>query len=314
MTYGRQQAPPRLDQRPEASSLSVEDLMIAVRLGRVRVPRFQRPLRWENGDRLALFDSIYRGYPVGTLLFWKREGEAGEVEVGALRFRAPGRSDVLWVVDGQQRTTTLADALLSEVKPRDRVLAFDLEEREFVWTRVSGAGELCTNALVPTAVLLDSSALLEWLFARKGLDPASRAAAIEVGKRIREYRLPVYSVESDDEEVLRTIFDRINRSGQKLSEIDVFHALFSSVRGTGATDLRAVASRLESMAWGPIDEEQILKTAQAIEYRRGENRALAVTLRRARTLEVFGDFAGRTAEWGADDSPALDAIVTGEDG
>ncbi len=261
--------------------------MAAVQEGRVRVPRFQRPMRWESGDRLALFDSVYRGYPVGTLLFWKREGDAGAVGVGALTFRAAKRSDVLWVVDGQQRITALAEGLLTEPRPREKVLAFDLEERVFVWARVPGKEKLAagprdrdlaeprlTPALVPASVLLDSAVLLEWLFEQKGLDARLRAAAIEAGKRIREYEIPVYSVESDDEDVLRTIFDRINRSGRKLSEIDVFHALFSAERESGATDLRTVAANLEAAGWGRIEEEQILKTAQAIEYRPGENRAL----------------------------------------
>lgn len=280
-------SPPQLGQRPEASSFSVEELMTAVQQGRVRVPRFQRPMRWEPGDRLALFDSVYRGYPVGTLLFWKREGEAGTVRVGALAFRAAKRSDVLWVVDGQQRITTLAEGLLTELKPREKVLAFDLEEKAFVWARVSAKHELAasshdqdsdkprvTRTLVPASVLLDSAVLLEWLFEKKGLDAKLRAAAIDVGKRIREYEIPVYSVESDDEDVLRTIFDRVNRSGRRLSEIDVFHGLFSSEQESGATDLRTVAANLDAAGWGHIDEEQILKTAQAIEHRPGENRAL----------------------------------------
>jgi len=37
--------------------------------GHVRVPSFQRGLRWEASDVQDLFDSIYRGYPIGSLLF-----------------------------------------------------------------------------------------------------------------------------------------------------------------------------------------------------------------------------------------------------
>ncbi|MCO5997414.1 GmrSD restriction endonuclease domain-containing protein [Actinoallomurus rhizosphaericola] len=40
--------------------------------GRIRIPRFQRPFRWEKDDIRQLFDSIFRGYPIGNLLMWRR--------------------------------------------------------------------------------------------------------------------------------------------------------------------------------------------------------------------------------------------------
>ncbi|HSG40673.1 MAG TPA: DUF262 domain-containing protein, partial [Thermoanaerobaculia bacterium] len=61
-----------------------------------------------------LLDSISKGFPIGAFLFWKGPAEAGRVSVGSFTVDAQARPDALWVVDGQQRITTLVDALLKD--------------------------------------------------------------------------------------------------------------------------------------------------------------------------------------------------------
>src|SRR6266540_3193737 len=98
-------------QRSDAARYKIEQLLDFVRRGYIRIPRFQRGLRWTSTDVERLFDSIYRGFPVGTLLFWQRPANADTVEIGPVTIKAPTLSDALWVVDGQQRITSLAAAL-----------------------------------------------------------------------------------------------------------------------------------------------------------------------------------------------------------
>lgn len=61
---------------PNATSYTIADLIELVLEGRLRIPRFQRGLRWQWEDARRLFDSIARGYPIGSLLFWARPAEA----------------------------------------------------------------------------------------------------------------------------------------------------------------------------------------------------------------------------------------------
>lgn len=79
--------------------------------GKLRIPPFQRPFRWESTDVVNLFDSILRGYPVGNLLMWERPAVAAQVTLGPLVLDAPAVADALWVVDGQQRVASLVGAL-----------------------------------------------------------------------------------------------------------------------------------------------------------------------------------------------------------
>jgi len=51
-----------------AKTFTVVDLVAEALKGRIRIPEFQRPLRWQWEDVRRLFDSIVKGYPIGNLL------------------------------------------------------------------------------------------------------------------------------------------------------------------------------------------------------------------------------------------------------
>ncbi len=56
---------PSLSQ-PAARTYSVVDLVAAAIEGRIRIPEFQRPLRWQWEDVRRLFDSIVKGTRLPT--------------------------------------------------------------------------------------------------------------------------------------------------------------------------------------------------------------------------------------------------------
>ena len=60
----------------------VQTLMGQIALGTIGLPDIQRPFVWNNAKVRDLFDSIYRGYPVGYLLLW-RNGLADDKTIGA---------------------------------------------------------------------------------------------------------------------------------------------------------------------------------------------------------------------------------------
>ena len=87
-------SPPRLPPQAEARTEKVEDLVERVRRSLVRVPG----LAWlEVGelDVVELFDSIYRGYPIGALLFYKRSAETERLSLGPLVIEAPEIPDLV---------------------------------------------------------------------------------------------------------------------------------------------------------------------------------------------------------------------------
>jgi Protein of unknown function DUF262 len=251
---------PKAGLRLAAETQTVEDLVAQVARGAVRVPVFQRGLRWKTDDVVALFDSIYRGYPVGSILLRKGRAEAAQIQVGPLSIDAPEMEAALWVVDGQQRLTALTAGLLRPTPipttPEDPwVVYFDAASQTFHAPPRDGT---FPSTWVPVAQLLDASALSEWVFQwRHASDSSLRAAVFQVGRRIREYRIPLYVVETEDEEKLREIFYRINNFGKSLQWKDVHDALFGHREGHPST-LQELAGDLQSLGMGRPEEDQLL--------------------------------------------------------
>ncbi|WP_345797603.1 DUF262 domain-containing protein [Castellaniella sp. MT123] len=46
-------------------------LLNQIKLGVIGLPDIQRPFVWPNTKVRDLFDSMYKGYPVGYFLFWQ---------------------------------------------------------------------------------------------------------------------------------------------------------------------------------------------------------------------------------------------------
>jgi hypothetical protein len=254
-------ANPRISSlKAHAEAISVEILVDRVSDGLVRVPKFQRGLRWGGKDVVALFDSVYRGYPVGSFLLNRAKAGAEKLTMGPLTIDAPETETALWVVDGQQRITALT-AVLSRpapipATPEDAwVVYFDARERTF---RMPTRGGSIPQSWVPAVQLLDASVLSEWVHSWSlAGDVALRSAVFEAGSRIRQYQIPLYIVETGDEQALRDIFYRINNFGKRLKWSEIHDALFGHDGGQPST-LEELTVELRHVGAGDLDEEQLL--------------------------------------------------------
>ncbi|MCY3580480.1 MAG: DUF262 domain-containing protein [bacterium] len=85
------------------TTYSLQSLIEDIRQGRIGLPEIQRPFVWKPIQARDLLDSMYRGYPVGTLLFWDTGAEAGLRQIDNDRESVPRMA----IVDGQQRLTSL---------------------------------------------------------------------------------------------------------------------------------------------------------------------------------------------------------------
>ncbi len=252
-----------LQRRPDARTETVEDLVDRVRRGEVRIPQFQRPLNWEASDVVDLFDSVYHGYPIGSLLFRAAPAQAGFIRIGPLHLFGEETESALWVVDGQQRLTSLAAGLArpspvaGQPIPADQfVVFFDPRTERFLSPPSAGP---IPAGWVPVSRLLDAAALSEWVIQdwADGKDARLRSVVFEAAKRLRQYRVPYYVIETNDEDVAKHIFDRVNTRGKPLARDDVFNALFGHKGKTPAT-LRELASSLAELGMGTPDEESQL--------------------------------------------------------
>lgn len=251
-------------------SFTVQRLLEMIKEGRIRMPRFQRPLRWQRNDHALLLDSLYRSYPIGHLLFWERElpAPAAGLSFGPLRVEAPETARPLWVVDGQQRLTSLAGCLLhpgelEEQRYSQFAFYFDLKNEVFHAPRAgrrSSQLDLLADQVpsIPVNKLADAVETSTWLD-NTALEPALRRKAHEVGRALREYRVPAYILQAGDDRALRNIFKRSNTSGKPMLIDEVFAALNpgeSHAEGGLYDELRVVG---RSLSFGEIKNDILRK-------------------------------------------------------
>ncbi len=164
--------------------LTVADAVERAAAGKWDVPEFQREFVWNPDQVCALADSLWRDYPIGTLLLWQRQ--------------SAGQSP-LWIADGQQRLTALC--LLTGTAPSwfsrkpeqfrarmRRNFVIQVDPAVPSGLRFVAADDADSAGLIPAARLLD-------------LDPNSRAGASDLERIIRGLKDRGACRELDDEEL-----------------------------------------------------------------------------------------------------------------
>ena len=102
----------------EKTEWEIGTLIGAISHGEIKLPEIQRGFIWKPTQVAKLIDSLYRGYPTGSLLFW-RTMESPLVRDFALAGTPPQPAiQPLYLLDGQQRLTALSRALRRTRRPR----------------------------------------------------------------------------------------------------------------------------------------------------------------------------------------------------
>jgi len=91
--------------RLELDRVKITDLIDDYRAGKIVIPEFQREYVWRKSKAPHLIDSLYRRFPISSLLLWRSSEETR----ARRKDPRPARSGVMsWLIDGQQRVITLA--------------------------------------------------------------------------------------------------------------------------------------------------------------------------------------------------------------
>jgi uncharacterized protein with ParB-like and HNH nuclease domain len=104
---------------------SIEEMLTAIHKREYLMPAIQREFVWSTDQIVRLFDSLMRGYPVGSLLLWQVEPTTSQSYTFyefltnfherdnpyADKATVPSGYGTTAVLDGQQRLTSLNIAL-----------------------------------------------------------------------------------------------------------------------------------------------------------------------------------------------------------
>jgi hypothetical protein len=212
---------------PEPKIERISNLVHRIQNGDIKIPKFQRGFVWDEGQIIKLLESIYEGYPIGSLLFWLSDKPMrSERDIGGFELpQTPDKYPRNYVLDGQQRLTTIYGVLNwpnSETLHKLNVY-FDLDKQKF--HHYAGKEE---KRHIPLSVLNSTSAFLD--FQRKNLSFESddRDDLIEranvLYETFREYLIPVVTIKEKNVQEVCPIFERINSSGTQLNVFDLMVA------------------------------------------------------------------------------------------
>ena len=104
------------------------------------LPPFQRDFVWNDKTKVVKFvDSLYRGYPIGSVTIWRPHVEdIKELQKIGRAISAPSSGEPVWsteyILDGQQRLTTISRIFAGApfvFKGDQHILHFDIEKEEF---------------------------------------------------------------------------------------------------------------------------------------------------------------------------------------
>lgn len=262
--------------------VSIEELMDNVFSGETRVPRFQRPYVWSPDDMIQLFDSVIKGYPIGSLLIWQTERAdiTSLTKIGPIDVPESGPLLKSYVVDGHQRLATLLGVLrLPEDFPRSRPdewrwwIAYDLRSEQFVHLKDSSRDP-------PLHFLPLRDVLRTVGFARRTREimGSGKYSETEVEtlldradglqRAIRNYRVPFTLLKSGSLDDAVTIFSRVNQRGRDMTADQMVSALTFRDKSEGDFDLAEVIDdvlgELRSSGFGDLERRIILQVILAI--------------------------------------------------
>lgn len=221
-----------------------------IALGEIGLPDIQRPFVWKNAKVRDLFDSMYRGYPVGYLLFWQNALASDTRTIGADTKQKPPR---LVIVDGQQRLTSLyavikgIQVLRQNFEHEAIQIAFNPLVEKF---EVADAAIRRDKSYLPDISILwsDKTDLFEVVDDYLSGLASTRDVSEEEKKRIRKaisklqglLSFPFTALELDaniSEEDVSDVFVRINSKGTPLNQADFILTLMSVFWDEGRAEL-----------------------------------------------------------------------------
>lgn len=240
-----------------------------LRRGRYQIPTFQREVVWERERIKRLWDSIYKFYPLGSILVWRtdtylqRHREVG----GHALPDDKRRHDFQYILDGQQRTTALLTAVYGcggrwgDDAPDPTLLYVDLTvelddegdednswvQRFLFWDEIDDRnGELRRNSgrqrrfydglIVSLRDISDDYARLERELVGAGhvdYDDPARERLRRFKQVFDNYKLAFIELRGIEVGEVCQIFERINQAGQPLNIFDIVVAKTFRPEGDG---------------------------------------------------------------------------------
>lgn len=194
--------------------------------GNYLVPKFQRDFVWNTKQIVDLFDSIIKGFPIGSIIMWKPDGEEFDAikKIGGIKV-SPAQSEISYILDGRQRITAMMSVLYKEGNLSEGYY-IDLEDLSIVKQN---------RGAVPPNFLKLSDAFDSWYIVeyieniKRELEPdvvkLYSEKAKKVNKTLLSYEIGYITVYGGKIDEAVEIFSRLNSKGIDITADYMIQAL-----------------------------------------------------------------------------------------
>jgi len=286
---------------------NLETLIQNIHMGIIGLPDIQRPFVWSDTKTRNLFDSMYRGYPIGYLLFWSNKLEGDQRQIGT---DSKQKHPDLLIVDGQQRLTSLYAVLkgipiIRENYKKERIyIAFKPSEEKFevADAAIKRSAEYIhdiSKLWDPDTDLYDFTEdfLNKLKETREILEEEQRNIRKSINKLqgLRHYPFTALELSSNiNEEQVAEIFVRINSEGKTLNMADFILTLMSVFWDKGRADLEKFCGSSREPSTGTAsafnyhlhpDPDNMLRVGIGLGFRRARLK-YAYSILRGKDLET----------------------------
>lgn len=241
---------------PTVQGERIKKLMERVEDGDVKIPKFQRNFVWKQKRIINLLDSIYKGYPIGSLLFWCTKTKLkGERNIGGYELiNTKDSYPTNYILDGQQRLTTIYSVFANRQNHPGMLsvfdISFDLNIKKFLPTNTASAEAIPLHALFENK---------EFHNLTKDFDNEASDLASELQETFMNYEVPIVTVNNSEIEEVAIIFERINSTAKTLTVFDLMVAATWSEKFDLRDEVNKLAAELKTKNFGDIDAVTLLK-------------------------------------------------------
>lgn len=236
----------------------LREIYTKINNGKYAIPVFQRDYVWKKEQVLDLFDSISKGYPIGTIILWKPTDDFVKKSKDILTDEKKDTpAPEYYVLDGRQRLTTFYGCVLDNPDKKDYFkLGYNLENETFEYPKGNKKEVLLLSDIYDTFSLLGKLHELENTEnARPYIERTKRMNSI-----LQSYTIGEIMMDNCTLDEASIVFSRINSKGTEISKVFMLQAI--SYKNEGgillSDEIKNILSTLGRYSFDRLSSDDIL--------------------------------------------------------
>nr|BFE55728.1 DUF262 domain-containing protein [Dactylosporangium thailandense] len=238
----------------DRATLHVSELMRQISRTEIRLPELQRSYVWRPTQVAKLVDSLYHGFPFGSLLFWQSDEAPATRELAVTGVAEKPVQPPLYLLDGQQRLTSLHRVFHDHPEAQ---IVFHVEKERF--QNQSAATQADPSWIKVYSLLRRDESLVSLIKRLRAagcqLDELEIETRVGAVRSLGDRTFHVETLRECGYQEVSEIFVRVNSAGRHLSRADLAMSTLSA-KWPGVLDkFQKEAGHWQRAGYGDLDVE-----------------------------------------------------------